>query len=482
MPLPDHYEIKTRELGYLARAAAEEPTLFEQRSFSENNAFLQSFGITLPGKDALPPGFLKLWASDFIVEEEQKDGTLATIAWENVLHPTTPLEFGNTYYATLVKCGLSTFEAIEDMARQLDCQISQIGFAGIKDKNAITAQRVSFRKVSLQKLKTITSPYYFLKNVVVGKGIVEKASLTGNRFTILIRTPVEFFEQTQLDQLTQALTTLQDRGFYNFFYLQRFGTPRLIGAKLGLSLLHGQYKRAVVDLLTFPAPRELEFIRRLRKDIKKNFGNWDMILTLLEPFPILFRHERAVVEYLRRFPSDYQGALMTVPDQLTLWLYALASQYFNETISTLLALGKPIPRTLPLLLSPDPRDWQPYVSLLKRDHIFPPPFENIRIFPMVRLAHRELPTVDYAELHAVELVEQGIILQFSLAKGQYATTFLSHVFNLVAGKLPDGFPNEPGNIQEAIGISSAAETIAYFSRIIQTATDELDESNSSLGS
>ena len=464
----DRQENKDQEREILAAEALAHPELFERRSYIEDDVLLREFGIIIPGKESFSPGYLKLWPEDFIVEEVTPEGEVCTVTKENLLTENTPLEYAPTIFATLVKCGISTIEAIDDMVAQLGCDRTAIGYAGIKDRDALTAQRISFRKISPQKLKTLSSPYFFLKDVSASKGAVTTGGLRGNRFTLLIRTPKTFFEKNTLDTFAKNLNTIRAHGFHNFFYLQRFGTPRLRNYAWGLSILRGDYKQAVFDALTYQAPRELTYFKNLRAECGRLFGDWQAIDKLITPFPIIFRHEQRLIRHLKEHPDDYGGALAELPDQITLWVYALASKYFNETLSMLAQSGKPLPATLPLFLGFNKKSWAPYETQLKRDGIFPPPFQNLKPFPFLQIRDRNLTTTDRPNILGAEACDQGLVLCFELGKGQYATTFLSHIFNLISGKPPEYLDTTQIDTKGLLNQESIANTLTYFTPIIRS--------------
>lgn len=464
----DRQTDKNQEHEILAQVALEHPELFERRSYIEDDTLLREFGITIPGKQSFSAGYLKLWPEDFIVEEVSPEGEVYTVTKENVLTEDTVIEYAPTLFATLVKCGVSTIEAIDDMAVQLGCDRSAIGYAGIKDRDALTAQRISFRKISPQKIKRLSSPYFFLKDISASKGTVATAGLKGNRFTLLIRTPQTFFQKDSLDIFSQNLTRVQEQGFSNFFYLQRFGTPRLRNYVWGLSILRGEYKEAIFDVFTYEAPRELTYFKILRNECGKRFGDWAALEELIASFPIIFRHELKLVRYLKDHPDDYAGALAAISDQTVLWVYALASRYFNEHLSTLVASDTPLPSTLPLMLGFNKKSWTPYEAELKRDSIFPPPFENLKLFPFLQIRDRSLPTSDRPTILGVQACDQGLVLSFELGKGQYATTFLSHLVNLVSGKPPEYLNTERMDTKKTLGEGSITETLDYFAPIIRS--------------
>ncbi len=466
----DRQENKNKELEILAEEAKLHPELFEQHSYVEDAAMLKRFGIAIPGKEYFPQGYLKLWPEDFIVEEINLEGTVTTVVQENTLEEATLQESAPTIFATLVKCGLSTIEVIEDIAQQIGCDPKTIGYAGIKDRDALTAQRLSFRKISLQKLKQVHSPYFFLKDIEVGKGVVSMGQLRGNRFTLLIRTDRSFLSKTTFDVFTKQLTSVREHGFYNFFYLQRFGTPRLLNYQWGLALLQGNYEKVVLDTFIAPGERELPYFKNLRSQCQAIFGQWEKIESLLSPFPIIFRHELKLVRYLKQHPDDYSGALSQISDQIVLWTYALASLYFNELLSHSIAQGT-TPATLPLFLGFQKRNWLPYETLLKRDGIFPPPFENLQVFPFLQIRERVLPTSDQPNILQAKVVPEGLVLSFELGKGQYATTFLSHLFNLVSGKPPEFLSPERVDTKKILGNGSLEHTLSTFASVIRSKTE-----------
>lgn len=464
-----------QEQEILAAVAAAHPELFERRSYVEDNEVLREFGITIPGKQSFPPGYLKLRPEDFIVEEISPEGEVCTVTRENLLTPDTKLEYAPTTFATLVKCGISTIQAIDDMVAQIGCDRSAIGYAGIKDRDALTAQRLSFRKVPLQKLKQLTSPYFFLKDVSSGKGGITTGGLRGNRFTLLIRTPQSFFVKDTLDAFAKNLVHIKEHGFSNFFYLQRFGTPRLRNYVWGLFILRGEYEQAVYDTLCFPAEREFAYFKEQRAQCAELWGNWSAIETLLAPLPIAFRHELRLVRYLKDHPKDFGGALAQLPEQIVLWVYALASRSFNEVVSTYQQKNQPLPATLPLFLGRNKASWTPYEAQLRRDGIFPPPFENLKIFPFLQIRERSVPTTDRPTILGVQACDQGLVLSFELGKGQYATTFLSHLFNLVSGHPPEYLDTQAIDTKAVLKQGTISDALAYFSPIIRSKIDTESE-------
>ncbi len=413
--------------------AAAHPAECTPVSWVEDARFLSQFGIAIADKESFPQGVVKFLPQDFIVEEILSDGSQCTIGQET----DTLLPFaadGDTVYATLVKCNISTFEAVRQLAAQLGCSVDQIQYAGIKDQRAITAQRVSFRKVPLEAVQAITSSDFFLKDIVRGKGVLQPGQLTGNRFTILVRTSAAIHEPATVACMAKQLTKVATEGFYNFFYLQRFSSPRYINFKWGRDILLGNYEAVVRSILLEQTPTEVAFFGKVRTALESRWGDWDAMLTYLDeqvPSDVM-QTERAALAYLVQHPGDFLGVLTLDTRQTQLWVYAFGSKIFNQQLSFLARKGA-VPRELPTILSPDRTDTALYRYLFEAEGVWPPTWPSLRAFPHIQRRRQTVPTTIPVEIHSIDVVEAGIVLQFTLQKGGYATTFLSHLFNLRGG-------------------------------------------------
>ena len=464
-------EIKEKELKFLAQEYKKFPHLFQRRFFIEDGKFLEKFGIFIPGKKELSCGFLKLWPQDFIVEEIYKGKEVQSIYPEKFSIEKKNSSHLPTIYATLVKCNISTLEAIEEIANSLNLEQKNIQTAGMKDKDAITSQKISFRKISLKKLEKLKSPYFFLKNALYDKGVVEKGALEGNKFTILVRTEENF----QKENFFKKIKEIEKQGFYNFYYLQRFGTPRLINFHWGFSILKGDYKKAIFNFLSSPGKQELPYFQEIRKEIKKNWNNWQKIEEILTPFPIIFQNELKLVRYLKKRPGDFLGALKQIPEQIILWIFAFSSWLFNNKLALYIKEKEKLPKTLPLFLSKDKEDWFFYQDFLKKLKIFPPPFQNLKPYPYIQLKKREIKTKEKAKIEKIKIIPEGVILSFSLSKGVYATTFLAHLFNFFSGVPPKNISDLPVDTKATLGEKSLEDVLNCFHEVIHPKTENIFE-------
>ncbi len=461
-------DIKEQELKFLAGEFKKNPGLFLRETHIDDAQFLEKIGISFPDQlqKNIFPGYLKLWPQDFIVEEILKDGTTQTIDFNDFLKKGAS-EKQLTLYATLIKCGLSTIEAIEEISSFLAMDKKQIQFAGIKDKDAITAQLMSFRGLEIEKMKEISSPYFFFKDVHYGKGVVEIGGLQGNKFTILIRTN-DVFEK---EKFLENIEFIKKEGFFNFFYSQRFGSPRFINWFWGLSIMRGEYEKATMSFLCSQGQRETLYFKKIRQEIKHHFGDWQKILEICKPFPIIFQNEIKVISYLNLNPADFIGALKQIPEQMQLWIYAYGSLLFNRKLSEYIHTGNPLPKKIPLILSANKNDWSEYNEFLKEDGILEIPFNNLKPFSFIQWKKREVTTKEKIEIHALKIIPEGVVLSFSLPKGCYATSFLCHLFQLASGMPPENISNKQIDIKEALGKESIQTILEKFKPIIFSKTE-----------
>lgn len=129
------------------------------------------------------------------------------------------------------KKNLSTNEMIGQIARYLGIKNKEIGYAGLKDKNAMTVQYISLHKkyeAALEnfhhdKIKILSKTYHNNK--------LRIGHLKGNRFYIKLKK----VNPTSAVKIDEALQNIEKFGMPNFFGYQRFGNDgdnHILGEKL----------------------------------------------------------------------------------------------------------------------------------------------------------------------------------------------------------------------------------------------------------
>lgn len=457
---------KEQETNFLISESKKNPELFERETFIDSPDFLKKIGIFFGEPEghsrAFPIGYLKLWPQDFIVEEKSKYGVQETVDPSDSNIRKGFSDKDPVVYATLVKCEISTIDAIQDLARVLKIDPENIQFAGLKDDKAITSQLINIRGVDANKLKEVSSPCYFLKNIHSGKDAFKVGHLIGNKFTVLIRTGSDFDKE----QFNQNLEKVKKHGFLNFYYSQRFGEPRFINWFWGLLVLKGDYRNAVLSCLCSDGGREISYFKNIRAEIKKNIGNWEKIADIINPYPIYLQNEIKLVKHLQKNPRDFIGALKQIPEIVRIWVFAYGSLLFNRKISEYTGTDEAMPEKLPLMLSGDKNDWLPYFDFLREDQIFSMPIKNLIPFPDILLRKRKVKTKEKADIHKVEFVPEGVILSFSLPKGCYATSLLANLFQLATGLPPKDISKDIIDTKKFLGEVSIKNVAEKFKKVI----------------
>lgn len=184
---------------------------------------------------------------------------------------------GKYLYAKLTKRNLNTIDALKILSKALNIKEKQIGFAGSKDKKAITEQVISFLGVSKERLSSLHIKNLQLQFLGYGDQPISLGDLIGNEFIIIVR---------NLDAFSITKTPL----IPNYFDEQRFGKHNV---EIGRCLVKKQFKDAV---------------------------------TLID--------EPSCEDHLTKNPTDFVGALRTIPMRLLrLYLNAYQSYLWNETLA-----------------------------------------------------------------------------------------------------------------------------------------------------
>lgn len=129
------------------------------------------------------------------------------------------------------KKNLSTNEMIGHIARYLGIKNKEIGYAGLKDKHAMTIQYISLHKkyeesmdnFNFDGIKIISKTYHNNK--------IRIGHLKGNRFYIKLKK----VNPTSATKIDEALKNIEKFGMPNFFGYQRFGNDgdnHILGEKL----------------------------------------------------------------------------------------------------------------------------------------------------------------------------------------------------------------------------------------------------------
>lgn len=177
-----------------------------------------------------------------------------------------PKNRGSFCHFVLYKENKDTMDAINVLSKFLRLRPNMFSYMGTKDKRAITVQEIAVLKITAERLAHLNKCLMNLKlgNFCYKNHPLKLGELQGNHFTVVIRNISGTDEQVH-----QALTSLKQTGFINYYGMQRFGTTAVPTQQVGRAILKNDWKE-VVDLILKPRPgAEKEFLVRCREEWAK---------------------------------------------------------------------------------------------------------------------------------------------------------------------------------------------------------------------
>ncbi|MBS3057015.1 MAG: tRNA pseudouridine(13) synthase TruD [Candidatus Diapherotrites archaeon] len=290
-------------------------------------------------------GVLRKRIADFIVEEIASEDEICEVGvftdsekktldkkWPAPLVDERVRE--NQLILKMEKFNVDTANALRRIARALHTSRKRIGFAGMKDKRAITCQRISVWKADVELLKAFDSRYIDLREAQWADKRIEIGDLIGNKFTIIVRN-IQLGKE-ELEKRINASFGEMKNGIANYFGEQRFGGIRGITHLVGKEFILGNVENAVMLYLTAIDEREEEDIKIARKNLAdtKDFSR------AINEFPPKYRYERIIIHHLCKYPKDFVGAFSRLPKSLTyMFTHAYQSHLFNQIINKRIETG-----------------------------------------------------------------------------------------------------------------------------------------------
>ncbi len=261
--------------------------------------------------------------------------------WVDEVYEDLRYEGGRYLVLEVEKKDWDTHHLIRELSRQLRISQKRFGWAGTKDKRAVTRQRISIMNLDESELKRITLPDISINILGKTNRAVGLGDLLGNRFRIKIQELACEDSKNHMAKVTEEI--LKQKGVPNYFGVQRFGDTRPITHKVGEALAKGEIERAVFTYLALPFPGELQRTREARTKL------WESrdIPEALKSYPDYLRYEVAMLNYLVEHPEDYAGSFSVLsPNLRRLFVHAYQSYIFNRILSRRLASGMPLDRAV----------------------------------------------------------------------------------------------------------------------------------------
>ena len=351
---------------------------------------------------------------DFIVEE---------------ILPFMPSGTGDALYVFFEKKNHNTMDVIEWLKRILWLPRSAFGIAGLKDKQAVTRQRITIYQSYLDK---IGGEDKFLDTLAHYWKIIEKTyhqtplqvwQNAGNRFTITLRAG-KAVDVNIKEQIAQYLQPIQQHGFPNCFGTQRFGK--------GMRNFHRA--KAIIEWTT-DISREFELKFKLQAYGSAWFNSYTLDRyrknkRLLDGDIVVNKHhardiQTGIVQGKTIKLFDYKKCKEHYADKAYMY-----PDFFTATTDLDTTIWKPTGPMLGnhIIIPPQGTPaWNKEWELYKKTNFFLWPAIDVckeyKIFWLRRPLRVVPEKLDY---HFAE--NNDMIISFSLPTGAYATTFLGTLF------------------------------------------------------
>jgi tRNA pseudouridine13 synthase len=254
-----------------------------------------------------------------------------------------PSGTGPNTWLFIEKIGRNTLDVVLDIAKEMKISRKRMGFAGMKDKSALTRQWLCVANSEASELQGLEEKLYNVKVLEIKQN--EKklriGQLIGNKFRILIRNTND--PENDAETAKKVLTKLEEFGVPNYYGWQRFGKNRPNTHKVGEFLVHNNIKGAVDSYIGNPYSKEKDHIKAARQ-----FYDDGELEEAYESMPSGMRYEKMMLRELMKQQrkkgeldeKSYKIALESLPKPLKrMFVHAYQSYLFNKAVSERTKLG-----------------------------------------------------------------------------------------------------------------------------------------------
>ena len=285
---------------------------------------LEVFYTTTPGTG----GRLRKVPEDFVVEEISK-------------YPDQS-EDGKYTIANVTSTNWEMNRLVRMLSKSLRISRSRIGFAGTKDKRAVTKQLMSF-EIPIEHVRSLRMHQVTISDAYRAKKHITIGDLIGNSFALRIRDCAIQGEELQTTAQATASILRDLDGFPNFFGVQRFGALRPVTHLVGKHIVKGDFEKAVMVYVANPNDNESEDAQRVRRELGRSMDFKSATAT----YPKKLSFERTVIAHMAENEGDYAGAIRSLPPNLQMmFVHAYQSYLFNKMLSQRIRRGLPLNKPL----------------------------------------------------------------------------------------------------------------------------------------
>ncbi len=354
----------------------------------------------------------------------------------------------------LRKTSITTFSAVDRVARAWRIPREELVFAGLKDKHACTTQGLSIfegprKNLSIDGLE--------VRYVGQTPRAIHPRDIVCNEFLVIVRD----LSDADLARSVAAVREVNEFGLPNYFDKQRFGSLGESGEFVAKAWCQGDHERALFLAVADPNSHDSPSDREQKQILREHWGNFGEAVDLL-PMGLSLQ----IAEQLAIGKPDYKRALtMLKHDLRSLLLSAYQSDIWNRLLSSVIRDVVPSsmlfeetigPRRLAMFHTLDPKSQRELQDLMlplpsARLHLPPGPLYDrlAEVLAEDGMTLRELRVkyprdtffskgdraaiVRADELEAIPEADerypgkQKLLLSFSLRRASYATMLVKRI-------------------------------------------------------
>ncbi len=381
---------------------------------------------------------------DFVVNEIANNGTLLETDAQIDCKKLVADGDGEKKFSVFVmqKRNWNTAQALKEVARRLGRGMKSVGFAGTKDRRAITTQLCSIYGASPEQLMRLSIKDIKINCACLSAAPIRLGELKGNNFKVRVNGLPE--REIRLEYKYGV--------FPNYFGEQRFGM-RKNNSDVGIMLLKGDMEGAALAFLTDTQNESDEEAVGARNRLKSEMD----FKAALSYFPRRLKYERSMIDYLSKYNGNYANALRKLPRQLLMmFVHSVEDRIFNSVVERRVVEGPVEPVRGEMVCLSDDYGFPDYKQIAR--------YESGTGFPVANLIGYDTKEISGYELEemeklGIELSDFKVVgmpeinckgsyraifspyrglswndvereMRFSLPAGGYATVFLNEFFGM----------------------------------------------------
>ncbi|KAK6204299.1 pseudouridine synthase [Scheffersomyces amazonensis] len=242
---------------------------------------------------------------------------------------------------TVYKENRETMDVASSISKFLRFPHKAISYAGTKDRRGVTCQRFSIHRGKVVRVNSLNKA---LNGTTLGSFSYEDSplrlgDLKGNEFIITIRdiNPINEGENI-IDIISTSFSSLRDKGFINYFGMQRFGSFSISTHVLGIHVMKEDWKAAAELILS-----EQELVAPASIEARRIWAETSNPSLTLKKLPHYFTAESSILKVLEKETLDenesyskhsYFKSIMAIPKNLRMiYGHAYQSYVWNKVAS-----------------------------------------------------------------------------------------------------------------------------------------------------